>query len=136
MTDFTGKADLNPPAPDVRSIGLDVCEEAAWVAAIESIIAAAGRLDLLVNCVGVSAGSPLNLVSPAGVKTPMWGSMPFFQELVRTLGSEDAAYASMTGAGGGTFIEPAVARVVCFLLSDGARDMTVVELPVDEGYVL
>lgn len=211
------RADLRPPAPDVRSLALDVREEAAWVAAIESIIAAAGRLDLLVNCVGVSAGSPLadttlaewrhvlatnldgaflgtkhgiramrasggvivhigsasgirpaagaaaystskaglgmlvrtaakecrdlgiriNLVSPAGVKTPMWGSMPFFQELVRTLGSDDAAYASMTTAGGGTFIEPdAVAQVVCFLLSDEARHMTGVELPVDEGYVL
>lgn len=220
-------ADLKPPAaggaspadPDARSIALDVREEADWVAALESILANHGRLDILVNSVGVSAGTPLadttlaewrhvlstnldgaflatkhgiramraasgaivhigsasgirpaagaaaystskaalrmlvrtaakecrdarlairiNVVSPAGVKTPMWSTMPFFQDLVRTHGSEDAAYAAMEAAGGGRFIEPdAVARVVCFLASDEARHVTGVDVPVDEGYVL
>jgi NAD(P)-dependent dehydrogenase (short-subunit alcohol dehydrogenase family) len=205
--------------PESHAIDLDVREEAAWAAAMELILAAAGRLDLLVNCVGVAAASPLadttlgewrrvlstnldgaflatkhgirtmratggaiihvgsasgirpasgaaaystskaalrmlvraaakecrdaglairiNLVSPAGVKTPMWRSMPFFQELARELGSEEAAYDSMTASGGGRFIEPdAVARVVCFLASDQAEHVTGVELPVDDGYVL
>ena len=79
----------------------------------------------------------INVVSPAGVKTPMWSTMPFFQELVRTHGSEDAAYAAMEAAGGGRFIEPdAVARVVCFLASDETQHITGVDVPVDEGYVL
>src|SRR4029453_18569565 len=60
-------ADLTPPEaggtsrpdPDTRSIALDVREEAAWVAAVETILAEQGRLDILVNCVGVSAGTPL-----------------------------------------------------------------------------
>ena len=221
-------ADLKPPATDgssrlnpaARSIALDVREEAHWVAAIETILAEQGRLDILANCVGVSAGTPLaettlaewrhvlstnldgaflatkhgiramraarggaivhvgsasgirpaagaaaystskaalrmlvktaakecrdarlairiNVVTPAGVKTPMWSTMPFFQELVRTHGSEDAAYAAMEAAGGGRFIEPdAVARVVCFLASDDAQHITGVDVPVDEGYVL
>jgi NAD(P)-dependent dehydrogenase (short-subunit alcohol dehydrogenase family) len=149
---------------DSRAIALDVREEAAWAAAVESILSASRRLDILINCAGISAGSPLaetpfeewrrvlatnldgaflatkhgiramratggaivhvgsasgikpaagaaaystskaglrmlvrtaakecrdaglairiNVVSPAGVKTPMWASMPFFQELV------------------------------------------------------
>jgi len=79
----------------------------------------------------------INSVSPAGVRTAMWRSMPFFQDLVREHGSEDAAFAAMTKAGGGEFVEPeAVARVVCFLLTDAARHITGVELPVDDGYVL
>ena len=83
------------------------------------------------------AGWPIriNLVSPAGVKTSMWRTMPFFQELVREHGSEDAAFAAMTKAGGGEFVEPeAVARVACFLLTDAAQHITGVDLPVDDGY--
>jgi 3(or 17)beta-hydroxysteroid dehydrogenase len=220
-------ADLNHPGsqavtgagPSSEAILLDVREEAAWAAAIETILTASRRLDVLVNCVGVSAASPLpdttlaewrhvlatnldgaflgtkhgiramraaggvivhigsasgirpaagaaaystskaglrmlvstaakecrdaglavrvNLVSPAGVKTPMWGSMPFFQELTRKLGSEDAAYDAMAKSGGGRFIEPdAVARVVCFLASEEARHVTGVDLSIDDGYVL
>ena len=206
-------------APASHAITLDVREEADWTAAMKTILADAGRLDLLVNCVGVSAASPLadttlaewrhvlstnldgaflgtkhgiramretagviihvgsasgirpasgaaaystskaalrmlvraaakecrdaglairiNLVSPAGVKTPMWRSMPFFQELTHKLGSEEAAYDSLASSGGGRFIEPgAVARVVCFLASDQAEHVAGVELPVDDGYVL
>jgi NAD(P)-dependent dehydrogenase (short-subunit alcohol dehydrogenase family) len=216
-------ADLKPPptpGPDSRAhaIKLDVREEADWIAATETILANHGRLDILANCVGISAGTPLadttlaewrrvlstnldgaflatkhgiramratsgaivhvgsasgirpaagaaaystskaalrmlvrtaakecrdarlairiNVVSPAGVKTPMWSTMPFFQELVRTHGSEDAAYTAMEAAGGGRFIEPdAVARVVCFLAGE-AQHITGVEVPVDDGYVL
>lgn len=206
-------------SPDSRAIALDVREEAAWAAAVEIILSASRRLDILINCAGISAGSPLaetpfeewrrvlatnldgaflatkhgiramratggaivhvgsasgikpaagaaaystskaglrmlvrtaakecrdaglairiNVVSPAGVRTPMWASMPFFQELVAKVGSEDAAYAEMAKAGGGTFIAPdVVARVVCFLASDEAQHVTGVELPVDDGYVL
>jgi len=217
-------ADLKPPttlAPDSRShaIKLDVRDEADWIATTETVLANHGRLDILVNCVGISAGTPLadttldewrhvlstnldgaflatkhgiramratsgaivhvgsasgirpaagaaaystskaglrmlvrtaakecrdarlairiNVVSPAGVKTPMWSTMPFFQDLVRTHGSEDAAYAAMEAAGGGRFIEPdVVARVVCFLAGDEAQHITGVEVPVDDGYVL
>jgi 2-keto-3-deoxy-L-fuconate dehydrogenase len=202
-----------------RAIALDVRDETAWAASMETITSAQGRLDILVNCAGISAASPIaetsfaewrrvlatnldgaflatrhgiramrdsggaivhlgsasgtkpsagaaaystskaalrmlvktaakecraaglairiNLVSPAGVKTPMWGSMPFFQELVARTGSEELAYAEMSKAGGGLFIEPdAVARAVCFFAGDDARHITGVELPVDDGYVL
>lgn len=202
-----------------RAVGLDVRDESSWLRVVDGIVSAHGRLDLLVNCVGVAAGSPItettieewrlvlstnldgaflgtkhairamkttggaiihigsasgiraaagaaaysaskaglamlvraaakecrdaglkiriNLVSPAGVKTPMWSSMPFFQDLARNLGTEEAAYASMAGAGGGRFIDPdAVAQAVCFLAGPGAEHITGVELPVDAGYIL
>lgn len=79
----------------------------------------------------------VNLVSPAGVKTPMWRAMPFFQELVRTTGSEDAAYAALSASGGGPFAEPdEIARVICFLASDAAAHVTGADLPADDGFVL
>ena len=222
------RADVAPididAAAEPPPLALDVRDEAAWLAAMDAVLASESRLDALVNCAGVSAGSPLadtsldewrrvlginldgaflatkhgiramrasgsgaaggvivhvgsasgirpaagaaaystskaalrmlvrtaakecrqaglairiNVVSPAGVRTGMWRSMPFFQELVRQHGSEDAAYAAMTKAGGGEFVEPeSIARVVCFLLGDAARHVTGVDLPVDDGYVL
>jgi 3(or 17)beta-hydroxysteroid dehydrogenase len=205
--------------PHGHAVPLDVREEAAWSAALETVLASHVRLHVLINCVGISAASPLaetsleewrrvlatnldgaflgtkhgiramgadggaivhvgsasgirpaagaaaystskaglrmlvrtaakecrdaglpiriNVVSPAGVKTPMWRSMAFFQELMRQHGSEDAAYDALAESGGGRFIEPDdVARVVCFLASDEARHVTGVEVSVDDGYVL
>jgi NAD(P)-dependent dehydrogenase (short-subunit alcohol dehydrogenase family) len=78
----------------------------------------------------------INLVSPAGVRTPMWRAMPFFQELVTQHGSEDAAFAALAGPGG-RFAEPEeIAQAVLFLVSDGARHITGIEVPVDGGYLL
>ena len=78
----------------------------------------------------------INVVSPAGVKTPMWRSMPFFQDLVREHGSEEAAFAALAGPGE-RFIDPTeVARAVVFLASDAAARVTGAELPVDDGYLI
>jgi NAD(P)-dependent dehydrogenase (short-subunit alcohol dehydrogenase family) len=205
--------------PGAIGLGLDVREEGAWSAAISNILGACDRLDILVNCVGVSHATPLaettlaewrhvlavnldgaflatkhairamgaaggvvlhvgsasgiraaagavaystskaalrmlaaaaakecrqaglpirvNVVSPAGVKTPMWRSMPFFRELTLSAGSEEAAFEALAKSGGAPFTEPDdIARVVCFLVSDDARHITGVELPVDDGFVL
>jgi NAD(P)-dependent dehydrogenase (short-subunit alcohol dehydrogenase family) len=79
----------------------------------------------------------VNVVSPAGVKTPMWRSMPFFQDLIRQHGSEAGAFAAMEAGGGGRFAEPEeIAQSVLFLVSDAASHLTGVELPVDGGYTL
>jgi NAD(P)-dependent dehydrogenase (short-subunit alcohol dehydrogenase family) len=213
-------ADLRQAAPDgCRPLALDVRKESDWAFAMSAVLETSGRLDLLVNCAGISAGAPLaettlerwrevmatnldgaflatkhgiramdtaggvilhigsasgirptpgaaaystskaalrmlvrtaakecreggvpvrvNLVSPAGVKTPMWSGMPFFQQLVREHGSEEAAYEAMSAAGGGRFLEPdEVAQVVVFLAGDNARHITGAELPIDDGYVL
>lgn len=79
----------------------------------------------------------INVVSPAGVRTPLWRTMPFFQDLVAQYGSEDAAFAAMEASGGGRFAEPEeIAEAVLFFVSDAARHITGVELPVDGGYIL
>ena len=78
----------------------------------------------------------VNVVSPAGVKTPMWTSMPFFQDLVREHGSEAAAYGVLAGSTG-RFAEPAeVAESACWLVSEAAGGINGVELLIDGGYVL
>ena len=84
------------------------------------------------------SGAPvrINVVSPAGVKTPMWSAMAFFQELVQQHGSEEAAYAVLAETGG-RFADPEeVAESVCYLASDAARGITGIELLIDGGYVL
>lgn len=84
------------------------------------------------------AGWPvrINVLSPAGVKTAMWRSMPFFQDLVRRHGSEAAAFEALAGPGA-RFAEPEeVAEAAAFLVSDAAGQVTGVELPFDGGYVL
>ena len=79
----------------------------------------------------------VNVVSPAGVRTPLWTTMPFFQDLVQAHGSIRAAFDALEVEGGERFAEPEeVARSVVFLLSDAASHITGVELPVDGGYVL
>lgn len=79
----------------------------------------------------------INVLSPAGVKTPMWRTMPFFQELVRQHGSEDGAFAALEAGSGGRFAEPEqIAQSILFLVSDAATHITGVELPVDGGYIL
>jgi NAD(P)-dependent dehydrogenase (short-subunit alcohol dehydrogenase family) len=86
-----------------------------------------------------AAGVPVrvNVVSPAGVKTPLWRAMPFFRDLVAKKGSEEAAFAAMEKGGGGVFVEPEeVAAVIGFLVSDDARHLTGVDLPVDDGWTL
>jgi NAD(P)-dependent dehydrogenase (short-subunit alcohol dehydrogenase family) len=205
--------------PAAQAARLDVTVEADWEAAVRRVEEVAGRLDLLVNSAGVSAGAPLpemalsdwrrvlainldgaflgtkhairamrkdggsvihiasasgiraapgaaaysvskaglgmlvkaaakecrdaaigvrvNAICPGGVKTPMWSTMPFFRELVERLGSEEAAYDSMSSGPGDRFAEPEdVVSAILFLASDEARFITGVELLVDGGYVL
>jgi 2,5-dichloro-2,5-cyclohexadiene-1,4-diol dehydrogenase 2 len=80
----------------------------------------------------------INTVCPGGVKTPLWTTMPFFQELVQKTGSEEAAFEAMAGGvPGGRFSEPAdIVHAILFLASDEARFVTGVDLLVDGGYVL
>src|SRR5262245_1904990 len=85
------------------------------------------------------AGLPVRIcaLSPAGVRTPLWRSMPFFQELVARTGSEQTAFAALERDGGGPFAEPGdVARAVAFLVSEDARHINGIDLVVDGGFVL
>ena len=85
-------------------------------------------------------GAPVrvNTISPAGVRTPMWSSMPFFQELVTRLGSEDAAYRELGAQpGSARFASPKeIAAAVTYLASDAAAMITGTDLVIDDGYTI
>lgn len=223
---FVFAADVNYPAvqslanecSSIQAVQLDVTIEADWKAAIQQVLTATNRFDILVNSAGVSAGCSLaempltewrrvlainldgaflgtkqalramhssggsiihvssasgikaaggaaaysaskaglcmlakaaakecrdtgvavrvNTVCPAGVKTPMWTSMPFFRDLVTKLGSEEAAFASLAKTGG-PFADPSdIVTAILFLASDESQFVTGVDLLVDGGYVL
>jgi NAD(P)-dependent dehydrogenase (short-subunit alcohol dehydrogenase family) len=202
-----------------KSAGLDVTREADWEAAIASILAAHGRLDVLVNSAGVTFGCPVadmnlddwrrvlavnldgvflgtkhairamrttggsivllssasglksapgasaysaskaavcmfaraaakecadaglairvNTVCPGGVRTPLWRTMPFFQELIVKHGSEEAAFRAMTEGqpAGARFAEPEeIAHAILYLASDESRFVTGTDLVIDAGY--
>lgn len=112
---------------------------AAGAAAYSTSKAAVGMLARAAAIECRDRGLPIriNVVSPAGVRTPMWSSMPFFQDLVREHGSVSAAFEALESEGGERLAEPEeIARSLLFLVSDAASHITGVELPVDGGYVL
>jgi 3(or 17)beta-hydroxysteroid dehydrogenase len=80
----------------------------------------------------------VNAVAPGGVKTPMWTTMPFFQELVTQRGSEERAFQALADQNAGVrFAEPeSIASAILYLASDAAAMITGAELVIDDGYVL
>jgi NAD(P)-dependent dehydrogenase (short-subunit alcohol dehydrogenase family) len=87
------------------------------------------------ECAEANRNIRVNTVCPGGVKTPLWRSMPFFQELIAKTGSEEAAFQAMIGDKPGRFIEPEeVALAVLYLASDESLMVTGTDLVIDAGY--
>lgn len=81
----------------------------------------------------------VNAIAPAGVETPIWRSMAFFQDLVEQEGSEEAAFAALAGMAtplGRYATADEVAAQIAFLLSDAAATITGSTLTSDGGYLL
>jgi 3(or 17)beta-hydroxysteroid dehydrogenase len=89
------------------------------------------------ECVDAGLAIRVNTVCPGGVRTPLWRSMPFFQELIARTGSEDAAFAAMNAGQppGSRFAEPEeIALAILYLASDESRYVTGTDLVVDAGF--
>lgn len=87
---------------------------------------------------GKPLGIRVNCLSPAGVATPMWKTMPFFAEQP----SEAAAWAALGGIDPAKpalermAFAPEIAQAVLFLCSEAAAGITGIDLPVDAGYTI
>jgi NAD(P)-dependent dehydrogenase (short-subunit alcohol dehydrogenase family) len=90
-----------------------------------------------IECADARSGIRVNVVTPAGVKTPMWESMGFFQELVAKQGGKEEAFASLAGSSASNqFSSPEdIARTILYLASDDSAHLTGVELVIAQGHV-
>lgn len=81
----------------------------------------------------------VNSIAPGGVETPIWSNVPFFQELVRSSGSEQAAFKALGKAAAPVqrFAQPEeIAEQIAFLLSDKSAYVTGSCFVSDGGYTL
>ncbi|HYP29041.1 MAG TPA: glucose 1-dehydrogenase [Blastocatellia bacterium] len=78
----------------------------------------------------------VNTVSPSGVRTPMWESMQFWQDMKRDTGSDEANYSALSAdVPMKRFATPEeIAEAVLFLASDESSFITGADIPVDGGY--
>ena len=84
-------------------------------------------------------GIRVNAIAPGGVDTPIWDGMPFFEQLVESEGSREAAMtamASMATPLGRYATAEEIAAQIAFLLSDDAATITGAVLTSDGGYSL
>lgn len=89
-----------------------------------------------IECADASNGIRVNLVTPGGVRTPIWEKEPFFQMMMAECGSKEAAFDKMAGGKASTaFFEAAeVAESIVYLASDDAAHLTGTEIVLDRGH--
>ncbi len=88
---------------------------------------------------GASDRIRVNSVLPGGVVTPIWRTVPVFQDLVAQAGSEEAAFQAMAKMAtplGRYATAEEVAEQIVWLLSDHTAAMTGSAVLIDGGYVL
>ncbi len=77
----------------------------------------------------------VNIVSPGGVKTPIWEKMEFWPGLVAEHGTPEAAWKALAGSSSDGFFSPEdIAKGILFLASDESSYMNAGELIIDRGY--
>jgi NAD(P)-dependent dehydrogenase (short-subunit alcohol dehydrogenase family) len=89
-----------------------------------------------IECQDAKNGVRVNVVTPGGVKTPMWDAMDFFRGLVAEHGGAEEAFTAMAGSVPSQqfFSADEVARTILYLASDESAHLTGVELVMDRGH--
>lgn len=100
--------------------------------------ASKGALLIFAKCLALECardGIRVNTVLPAGVRTPMWKTMDFWQDLMTKHGSEEAVWKALSkGSPMGRLAEPhEVAACIAFLLSEESSYVSGSELVIDGG---
>lgn len=90
------------------------------------------------ECLERGDGIRVNVVSPGGVRTPLWRSMDYFRVMTARAGSERKAFAALAQESGvPRFADPEeIARAILYLTSDASGYVTGTNLVVDGGYRL
>ena len=84
-------------------------------------------------------GIRVNAIAPGGVDTPIWDGLPFFEQLVASEGSREAAIDAMARMAtplGRYASADEIAAQIAFLLSEDAATITGAVLTSDGGYSL
>jgi NAD(P)-dependent dehydrogenase (short-subunit alcohol dehydrogenase family) len=89
-----------------------------------------------IECADAGNGVRVNVVTPGGVKTPMWETMDFFRTLVAEHGGTEEAFTAVAGSTPSHqfFSAEEVARTILFLASDESSHLSGVELVMDRGH--
>ncbi len=90
-----------------------------------------------IECADAKSGIRVNVVSPGGVKTPMWETMDFFQQLMAKHGGTEQAFAALAGSAGSQqfFSAEEVARTILYLASDESAHLNGAEIILSHGHV-
>lgn len=89
-----------------------------------------------IECADAANGVRVNLVTPGGVKTPMWQGMEFFRGLMEEHGGAEEAFAAIAGPTQSQrfFTADEIARTILYLASDESAHLTGVEVILDRGH--
>jgi 3(or 17)beta-hydroxysteroid dehydrogenase len=89
-----------------------------------------------VECQDASNGVRVNVVTPGGVKTPMWEAMDFFRGLVAQHGGAEEAFAALAGPipSQQFYSADEIAQTILYLASDESSHLTGAELIMDRGH--
>lgn len=88
-----------------------------------------------IECIDAGNGVRVNLVTPGGVKTPIWDKQKFFQDMASQCGGREAAFALMAqGKASMAFFEASeVAETIGYLASDASAHISGTEVVMDRG---
>ena len=117
-------------------VGINAFPEASAQGASKAAVRLFSKV-AAIECADARTGIRVNVVTPGGVKTPMWESMDFFQELAAKHGGKEQAFAAMAGTSASNqFSSPEdIARTILYLASDDSVHLTGVELVISHGHV-